>query len=132
MCDILIFMKRYCLILICIVIFASCKTTPDQIDENLTPPEFFQYAQEAVVERNDYKTALMYYQTFIERFPEDMANVVAAEYEIAFIHYKKNDYETAKQLFTSLLARYDDEESSRLPRWPAVLAEKLLNVIGEE
>jgi len=127
-------MKRYCLLLIFVtlVIFASCNTTPDQIDENLTPPEFFQYAQEAVVEHNDYKTALIYYQTFIERFPEDLANVVAAEYEIAFIHYKKKDYETARQQFTSLLARYDSEDSARLPRWPAVLAEKLLITMSTE
>lgn len=128
-------MKRYYLLLIAIsiVLAVSCKTTPKHIDENLTPPEFFQYAQEAVVERTDYKTALFYYNTFIERFPEDLANVVAAEYEIAFIHYKKKDYETAKQLFTDLLTRYNSEgESVPLPRWPAVLAEKLLEVIGEE
>lgn len=127
-------MKRYFFLLIAIglVLTASCKTTPDQIDENLTPPEFFQYAQEAVVERTDYKTALVYYNTFIERFPEDLANVVAAEYEIAFIHYKKKEYETAKQLFTDLLTRYNGEESAGLPRWPAVLAEKLLKTIGEE
>jgi outer membrane protein assembly factor BamD (BamD/ComL family) len=119
------------LILPCIFAIAGCQSTPDFIPEDLQPREYFQRAQEAVVERNDYDTALFYYQTFLERYPDDIQRSVEAEYEIAFIRYKQDD-PAAGQLFEELLARYDAEGAELLPGWPRVLAEKLLEKIEAE
>jgi TolA-binding protein len=107
----------------------SCRTTPEPVPQDLLPSEIFQRAQEAVVERSDYDTALAYYQAFLERFPEDFQRIVEAEYEIAFIYYKKRDYQTAERLFRALLERYEAEGGELLPRWPQVLSQKLLEEI---
>ena len=126
-------MKKAILFIALPVVFAlaACHSTPDYIPEDLQPREYFQLAQEAVVERQDYDTALFYYQTFLERFPTDIQRTVEAEYEIAFIRYKQKD-PRAEQLFRDLLARYDREGAELLPGWPRVLAEKLLKNITEE
>ena len=85
-----------------------------------------------MVEFNDYSTALLYYETFLERFPTDLQKIVEAEYEIGFIHYKMGDTERASLLFNNLLDRYKAEGSEVLPRWPQTLAEKVLsNIEGE-
>ncbi len=114
-----------------LLLFTACQSTPDYIPENLQPREYFQLAQQAVVERRDYKTALLYYQTFLKRFPDDIQRGVEAEYEIAFIRYKQKD-PSAEQLFKDLLARYDAEGSELLPGWPKVLAEKLLKEMADK
>ena len=110
------------------IILASCHSTPDYIPEDLKPREYFQLAQEAVVERQDYETALFYYNTFLERYPDDIQRGVEAEYEIAFLKYKQKDPQ-AEQLFRDLLARYEAEGAELLPGWPKVLAEKLIEQI---
>ena len=112
-----------------LLVFTACQSTPKSIPEDLPPREYFQLAQEAVVERNDYDTALFYYQPFLERFPDDIQRTVEAEYEIAFIRYKQKD-PSARQLFEDLLSRYDAEGSELLPGWPKVLAEKVLEKIS--
>ena len=108
------------------IIFSACQTTPEEIPLDLQPREFFQKAQEAVVERTDYETALFYYQTFLERYPDDIQRSVEAEYEIAFIRYKQNDLETAKVLFSNLLAKYGEAGAEVLPQWPYTLSTKIL------
>jgi len=109
----------------------SCASSPKIIEEDLSPADYFQKAQAAMVERNDYKTALAYYKAFLERYPEDIQNGVAAEYEIAFIYYKMGEMEESKRLFNELLARYEGDAAMVLPRWPAVLAKKILDKIEE-
>jgi outer membrane protein assembly factor BamD (BamD/ComL family) len=99
---------------------------PEDIPETLTPMEYFQKAQEAVASRNDYDTAMVYYATFKERFPEDLQGNVEADYEIAFLYYKKHEYTRAKELFNQLIARYETEEAARLKEWPLVLSRKVL------
>ena len=117
------------LIMPALLAIIACQSTPEFIPEDLQPREYFQLAQEAVVEREDYDTALFYYQTFLERFPDDIQRTVEAEYEIAFIRYKQND-PSAGQLFADLLARYDAEGAELLPGWPKILAEKLAETIA--
>jgi len=117
--------------LLILLLAAACQSTPENIPEDLKPREYFQLAQQAVVERGDYDTALFYYQTFLKRVPEDIQRTVEAEYEIAFIRYKQND-PAAEQLFKDLLARYDAEGAELLPAWPKVLAEKLLAQINAQ
>ncbi len=112
-----------------LIIILACQSTPQVIPQDLQPREYFQLAQEAVVVRKDYEAALLYYQTFLERFPNDIQRSVEAEYEIAFIRYKQND-PSAGQLFANLLARYDAEGAELLPGWPKVLATKLSEKIS--
>jgi len=120
-------------IAVLVLLFAACETVPEQSDipEDLTTQEYFQRAQEAVDQRY-YETALVYYRTYLERNPDDVENRVAAQYEIAFLHYKMEDYDTAQRMFEELLARYEGEEANQLPAWPRILSEKLLEKIEEE
>ncbi len=106
---------------------ASCASQPETIPEDLEPIEYFQRAQKIVSEDENYKLATKYYQTFIERYPDDIQRIVEAKYEIAFLSYKQGNYDKAQQQFEELLSYYEDEGSSVLPRWPQVLAEKVLN-----
>lgn len=123
---------RFTLPLFLVFALWGCSSTPDSIPEDLGAHEYFQKAQEALVEFNDYSTALLYYETFLERFPTDLQKIVEAEYEIGFIHYKMGDTERASLLFNNLLDRYKAEGSEVLPRWPQTLAEKVLsNIEGE-
>ena len=117
------------LLLLCTVL--ACRTTPISIPEDMEPKELFQRAQEAVVEKNDYAKALLYYQAFLERYPDDLQRTVEAEYEIAFIYYKLNDTETAISRLEALLVKYESEGSGILPPWPRVLAEKILKKLTE-
>ncbi|GAB4221577.1 MAG: hypothetical protein Kow009_11480 [Spirochaetales bacterium] len=94
--------------------------------------QFFQRAQE---ESDNYRwdNALLYYETFLERYPNDLPNVLAARYEIAFIHYKKGQYAEAKKLFEELLETYKQFDNPlSVPQWPKVLAEKVLKKIEEK
>ena len=107
---------------------AACQTAPSEIPEDLDPAEYFQRAQEAV-DANRYETALAYYETVIERFPNDQATQLAAQYEIAFINYKMGNDERATELFEELIGRYEEQNGAELPQWPRVLAEEVLDRI---
>jgi len=112
--------------------FTACTSPPPVIPEGLTQMQFFQRAQE---ESDNYQwdNALVYYETFLERFPDDTPNVLAARYEIAFIHYKKGQYEESKKLFLDLLETYKKFENPlAVPQWPRILAEKVLKKIEEK
>lgn len=110
------------------LILISCVgvSAPEEIPEDLTPMEYFQRAQEAVAKRNDYDTAMVYYTTFKDRFPGDLQGNVEADYEIAFLYYKKGEYGEAKERFEEIIARYETEEATRLREWPLVLSRKVL------
>jgi outer membrane protein assembly factor BamD (BamD/ComL family) len=109
----------------------SCATTGIEKIENLSQPIIFQRAQEAL-DTYEWDRAMMYYQYFIETFPQDMANVVAAEYEIAFITYKKENYKDSRNLFEALIKKYETLDSPGIPEWPRVLSEKLISIIDEK
>lgn len=111
-----------------ILLAAACKTTPVVIPDDMNPAEFFQKAQEAS-NNGKYDTALTYYNTFLERYPDDLQRRIEAEYEIAFIAYKRNDTEKAKQLFTELIDKYKSDASQILPAWPRIMSEKILKEI---
>lgn len=127
-------MKKYALFLLIIplLLTAGCKSGPKDIETDLTPPEYFQRAQQAVIERTDYDTALAYYKLVLEQFPNDRQNGVIAKYEIAFIHYKEGDYDTAREGFEEILSIYEQENTGRLPPWPPVLSQKLLEKMDED
>ena len=119
------------LILPAVVLLAvSCASKPVVIPDDLTVMELIQRAQEAS-DRNKYKVSLQYYETIIERFPSDIDSICAAEYEIAFIHYKQKKYDIAKVEFNNLLKRYNTPDEELLPPQFKVLSEKILAKITE-
>ncbi len=107
------------------ILLAACESVPRKIPDGLTQAEFFQRAQEAA-DNNNWRTSLLYYQTFIDRYPTDRSNVAAARYEIAFIHYKLGMYAQSKTEFEGLLNEYKGPNADQLPEWPKVLGEKIL------
>ena len=102
----------------------SCvtKVPPASPDMDLTPAVMFQRAQDAS-SAGDYNNALEYYRLFKQKYPEDTARNAWADYEIAFIYYKKKDYTEAARLFDELLDRY--KRGEQLPDGPRVLAIKV-------
>ena len=116
-------------IILAAVLLSACQTTDIVIDENLAPGEFFQEAQTAATEYKDYEKALLYYNTFIERYPNEPLLVIEAEYEIAMLYYKMEDNNTALKLFNGILDKYQQPEAAMLPAWPEVLSKKLIDII---
>ena len=127
-------MKRFLIFILLPVaaVFFSCQTTDVEIPENLTPGEFFQEAQTASSEYGNYNKALVYYNTFIERYPDETLLIIEAEYEIALLYYKLGDDETAVKLFNGLLEKYDGPEAAILPAWPKVLSQKMIDIIEKK
>ena len=118
--------------ILAVFVLSGCTSVPPVIPEDLSQPEFFQKAQEQA-DNNRWDNALLYYETFLERFPDDLPNVLAARYEIAFVQYKKERYQESKKLFSELLDTYKSFDNPlSVPQWPRVLAEKLVRKIDEK
>jgi outer membrane protein assembly factor BamD (BamD/ComL family) len=118
-----------------VVLFLSslvlgCYTVPEEVPEDLSQMEIFQLAQEAA-ENDRWDVTRLYYETYLDRFPEDWPNRIAARYEIAFTYYKEGRLDTAEVLFQSVLATYAEPEERPLPAWPRVLSERVLEKIEE-
>ena len=99
----------------------SCASGPVAIPDDLSQAELIQRAQEAS-DRNRYSVSLQHYATLIERFPYDIDSIIAAEYEIAFIHYKQKKYAVAKVEFADLLERYNTPDEELLPQQYKILS----------
>jgi hypothetical protein len=113
------------------LLLASCQTVPKSIPTTLTESEYFQKGQNAESSGN-YLAALDYYNTFKTRFPKDQRRIVEADYEIAFIAYQQGKLAKSKQLFEQIVADYKKPAASSLPRWPLVLANKLILIIDKD
>jgi outer membrane protein assembly factor BamD (BamD/ComL family) len=115
------------------ILISACASGPTEIPEDLTAAELIQRGQEAA-DRNRFPLSLRYYQAIIDRFPEDtntIGDICAAEYEIAFIHYKQKEYDQSKTEFTQLLTRYDTPDEELLPPQFKILSRKILAKITE-
>jgi predicted Zn-dependent protease len=88
-------------------------------------------AQEAS-DKNKYDLALQYYAAVLDRYSGDGESVCAAEYEIAFIHYKEKKYDMAKQELNDLLVRYESRDAELLPGQYKILAGIVLDKIAEK
>ena len=113
-----------------VVLMVSCITGPVVIPDGLTSAELIQRGQEAS-DKNRYSVSLQYYEAVIERYPFDIENVIAAEYEIAFIHYKQKQYNQAKTEFHALLQRYEVPDEELLPAQFKILSNIVLAKIEE-
>ena len=117
--------------LVLAVLIGGCASSPPNIPEDLSPAELIQRGQEAA-DRNRYGQSLYYYEAIIQRFPSNIDMVCAAEYEIAFIHYKQKKYEEARGEFEALLRRYAGPEGENLPPQFKRLTEIVLEKINEK
>ncbi|MCL2791490.1 MAG: tetratricopeptide repeat protein [Spirochaetaceae bacterium] len=119
------------LLLIIIFIIAGCRSVPREIPDDLLPEEFFRLAQTAMVDWGNHRAALFYYEEFINRFPDMRGKIIEAEYEIAFIHFKRRHYDEARRRFESILAQYETPESIHFNEWPRVLSIRILETIDQ-
>ena len=109
-------------------IVLGCASGPPDIPPDLSPAELIQRGQEAS-DRNRYGRALYYYEAIIERFPVAIDAICAAEYEIAFIHYKQKKYDEARRELEALLDRYAGPGGADLPPQFKRLSESVLEKI---
>ena len=121
-----------CATALLVALLTGCVTTSPEQAEGLTPPEYFQRAQEATAQ-HDYGLAMRWYAAFRERFaddpsPPEMVRLLWAEYEIAFLYHKMGDDETALRLLRALVRSYEQPVAADYPAGPRVLA---LRVITE-
>ena len=114
------------------LILLSCNSVPKEIPEDMQPEEYFKNAQTAVVDWGNYRRALFYYNEFIKRYPDMKGKVLEAEYEIALIYYKKENYYESEKRFRAILDRYQTDDAVFFPEWPKILSEKILKQIEEE
>ena len=106
-----------------------CSSVPEDIEEDLTPMEYFQRAQEAS-DAGRYALSMAYYEKFQEQYPEERDRNVWAEYEIALLYHKMGKNQIALERFEALLARYESGEPD-LPEGPRILAEKVMARVEE-
>jgi len=118
------------LTLLVVFLGGGCATRIVELSYDLTPMELIQRGQEAS-SRNRFALALHHYRTLLERFPHDIYFVCAAEYEIAFIYYRRRNFDEARVKFNNLLARYDSPDAELLPPQFRVLSEIILARIDE-
>ena len=115
-----------CILIGSLLVFVGCSSGPPVIPENLSVLQFFQRAQEET-ENREWDNALYYYKTYIERNPDDLPNITAARYEIAFIQYKQKNYTSAAKDFQEILDFYETTDLPlSFPLWPRVLSQKVL------
>ncbi|GHV86824.1 lipoprotein [Spirochaetia bacterium] len=126
-------MKLYSIMFLAVIMVtvAACATGPVNIPNEMTAAELIQRGQEAS-DRNRYNVALQYYQALLDRNITNIDLVCAAEYEIAFIHYKQNKYTDAKDEFNALLERYETPDQELLPQQFKTLSRIVLEQIAEK
>ncbi|MDR2019547.1 MAG: hypothetical protein LBQ14_02155 [Treponema sp.] len=112
-------------------LLVACASRPISIPDDITAEELIQRGQEAS-DRNRYKQSLQYYEAILDRFRTNTDLICAAEYEIAFIHYKQKLYAQSRSEFEGLLARYDDSDAELLPPQFKILTEIVLKQITEK
>jgi tetratricopeptide (TPR) repeat protein len=112
------------------VMLGACATRLPVIEESLTPAQFFQRAQEAS-DVAHYQVAMYYYETFLERFPNETDRDLWAKYEVAFLYHKMGKNAVAIEHFDALLQEYASGPAD-LPQGPKILAEKVRARLQEQ
>jgi outer membrane protein assembly factor BamD (BamD/ComL family) len=122
---------QFLIITLAMISCIACATGPVNIAPDLTSAELIQRGQEAS-DRNRYNQSLQYYEAILDRYPSYIDEVCAAEYEIAFIHYKQKKYEQSKTEFNALLTRYNGADAALLPPQFKILTTIVLEKIAEK
>lgn len=125
------FMK-FIMPLLLVTLFFSCMTIPKQVSQEWEGEDFFYLAQEAS-DDSSYSVSEYYYQVYIVRYPENHAKIVAAEYEVALIAFKKRKYKESKFQMEAILEKYKSSPYVAYydPRYQ-ILAKKILSRIEEQ
>jgi outer membrane protein assembly factor BamD (BamD/ComL family) len=110
---------------------SACLSDSQTIPPGLSPEELVQRAQEAS-DRNRYSLALRYYEVLYDENRDSSDWTLAAEYEIAFIHYKQKKYPEAREELNALLRRYDNPDEALMPQQFKYLAAIVLQSIDEK
>ncbi|GMO17780.1 MAG: lipoprotein [Treponemataceae bacterium] len=98
------------------LLLASCNSVPKNIPVGMSVAELTQAAQSAY-DTGNVVAANAYYQTIIERFGDDPAARIPAEYEIAHILVKKRNWHEARPMLEKIISDFSKASlSSRLPR----------------
>lgn len=87
-------------------LFISCRTLKE-IPEDKTSAQIIQMGQN-YVGNGDYKSAEFCYNTVIERYGSDPSIYVEGRYELGRVYLSQKKYDKAYEIFTELLALYDD------------------------
>ncbi|MGP1593759.1 MAG: hypothetical protein ACTTH8_00705 [Treponema sp.] len=107
-------------ILVCtvsaLIFVTSCMSVPKESDipDDATAIDLTQKAQESFDARN-YRAANAYYHIILQRFPDDPAVYVAAEYEIAHLLIKKRKWQQAYTKLEGIIEKYGQPEGKMLP-----------------
>lgn len=127
-------LRKDALVLCSVALFlafgTACVTVvhEEEIASDLTPAKFFQRAQE-FVDQEQWEAALTYIKVFKERFPNDTARQIEAEYLLAQIDYKKDDLDAARAKYQAILDRYSQSDAASLPPQFKILSQKLIERI---
>lgn len=107
----------------------SCATELDSIDDLGSPELFFKNAQKAM-DMKRYNDAFFYYDVFLVRYPELHEKTIAAEYERAFIHYKRGRTKIAEAEFQAIIFKYENHPYAILypPRFKQLCEIALNNI----
>ena len=114
---------------VCTIFTIGCETVPTEVDESISSAELFRLAQDAY-NLSLYDTALFYYDLIIERFRADRFISLSAQYEIAFIHFRRGRVELARTMLEDLLAEYQRNRNN-FPQWVWILSRKIYDQIVE-
>lgn len=113
----------FALTLLILGAIVGCKSSPPPLDQDLSPTEFFQKAQEAS-DDGKYALATRYYEAFLVKYPDDRDRGLWARYEIALLKYKMGDDAAALSLFDELIALYAGQHDFHDPAlWGPLLPE---------
>lgn len=88
-----------------VFLLASCNTIKE-IPDDKTYAQIIQMGQNASA-ATSYKSAIVCYETAIERFGTNPAYFAEAKYEIGYVYLKQKKYDKAYANFSELLELYE-------------------------
>lgn len=90
-----------------IIMFTSCQTLPKNVPEDLSQADLIQLAQDSY-EVGNTAASKYYYEVIVERFGDDPASRVIAQFEIAHLDIKKGNSKAARPLLEEIIATFDE------------------------
>lgn len=114
-----------------LVTIVSCNSVPKEIPETLTAQELIQQGQNSF-EKGNYKAALAYYNTVVDRYKDFPAIYIEARYEIAHLYMKQKKYDLAVPILNEIRDIYPKSTPGTLPAAYYKLAEIELSKIQKK
>lgn len=103
--------------------FTACNSVPkpEDVSTDFTPQDIVLRAQQEF-DKGNYKGAAAYYEIMRDRFPDDPAIQVQAEFEIGHILIKQKKWKHALEVLTPIIEKYEQPGSVLLPQKYYILA----------